>query len=362
MVYIGVDLHRKISQVAALDIGGNLLWNRRIRSRPDDFLAIAGELEGQSVEVAFEATYGWGWFADLLGDLGWPAHMAHPLATKAISSARVKNDAVDAKTLAHLLRTNLLPEAWIGPPACREARRLVRTRAALVRSRARLKCQVLAILAEHGIQLPEITDMFGKQGRDFIREVAMPEISRALVDTQLRLIDAISDEVKRLQAELHGVFAGDPRLHRLLAIPGVGPATAATVVAEVWDVQRFRSAAALASWAGLTPSEHSSAQQTRRGHISKQGSRWLRWVMVEAATTAVRDAGHRRYFSQVLRGDPRRALIARVALARRLLTLCYYALRDDRGCHAYPVSPVRPALGRGALAAVMASGDGRVFD
>lgn len=340
MVYIGVDLHRKISQVAALDPEGQLLWNRRIRSRPADFLAIAGELEGQPVEVAFEATYGWGWFADLLVDLGWPAHMAHPLATKAISSARVKNDAVDAKTLAHLLRTNLLPEAWICPPDCREARRLVRTRTAMVRFRSRLKCQVLAILAEHGLELPDVTDPFGRQGRAFLDEALLPPISRARVSGHLRLIDAINDEIHRAEVDMRSTFADDPRTHRLLAIPGIGPATAATVVAEVWDVHRFANADALSSWAGLTPSEHSSAEHTRRGHITKQGSRWLRWVMVEAATGAIRDAGHRRYFCQVLRGDPKRVKIARVALARRLLTLCYYALRDEGGCRAYPAPTI----------------------
>ena len=87
MVYVGVDLHRKSSHVAVLAGDGELLASRRIPSRPDEFLRVFGELEAQPVEVAFEATYGWGWFADLLHDVGIPAHMAHPLATKAISSA-----------------------------------------------------------------------------------------------------------------------------------------------------------------------------------------------------------------------------------------------------------------------------------
>lgn len=130
MVYIGVDLHRKRSHVVALDQAGEVLLSRRIGSRPDEFLRIFGELGAEPLEVAFEATFGWGWLADLLADAGIPAHMAHPLATKAISSARVKNDSVDAKTLAHLLRTNLLPEAWIAPPDVRESRRLVRMRRA----------------------------------------------------------------------------------------------------------------------------------------------------------------------------------------------------------------------------------------
>src|SRR6266540_3424658 len=97
MVYVGVDLHRKSSHVAVLAGDGELLASRRIASRPEEFLRVLGELEPGPVEVAFEATYGWGWFADLLADVGIPAHMAHPLATKAISSARVKNDSVDPR-------------------------------------------------------------------------------------------------------------------------------------------------------------------------------------------------------------------------------------------------------------------------
>ena len=93
MVYIGVDLHRKVSQVAALTSSGELLWNRRIRSRPEEFVRTFGDLREPPAGVAFEATYGWGWFADLLAELGLPAHMSHPTATKAISAARVKNDA-----------------------------------------------------------------------------------------------------------------------------------------------------------------------------------------------------------------------------------------------------------------------------
>src|SRR6266480_1195230 len=206
MVYIGVDLHRKVSQVAAVQANGQVLWNRRIRSRPEEFAEIVGDLPEPPVGVAFEATYGWGWFADLLADLGFPAHMSHPSGTKAISAARVKNDAVDARTLAHLLRTNLLPEAWIGPPACREARRLVRTRTALVRFRSGLKCQVHAILAEHGVQLPELTDLFGKRGRQFLEATAVPTQSQLCITSDLLLIDELTKEIHQLDRELVAFF------------------------------------------------------------------------------------------------------------------------------------------------------------
>ena len=119
---VGIDLHRKWSQLAALDAAGQARLSRRIPSRPEEFFRVFGELGPEPMEVAFEATFGCSWLADLLADAGIPAHMAHPLATKAIVAGRIKNDAVDARMLAHLLRANLLPEAWIalgrrqGPP------------------------------------------------------------------------------------------------------------------------------------------------------------------------------------------------------------------------------------------------------
>src|SRR5260370_15442532 len=144
MVYLGVDLHRKRSVVTALAEDGTVLLSRRIASRPEDFQRVFGELEPCSLSVVFEATSGWCWFADLLADAGIEAHMAHPLATKAIAAGRVKNDSVDARTLAHLLRTHLLPEGWIAPPRIRERRRPVPARTSLGPIRSPLRCPIHA--------------------------------------------------------------------------------------------------------------------------------------------------------------------------------------------------------------------------
>lgn len=149
---------------------------------------------------------------------------------------------------------------------------------------------------------------------------------------------------------MRGRFGGDPRMARLLPIPGIGPLGAATIIAEVWDVGRFASPERLTCWSGLTPTERSSADHTRRGHISKQGSRWLGWTCIEAATNAVRDPDLGRFAPRIARR--RGVRIARVALARRLLTLAHYALRDPQGCSAYPMVPARSVIR-------MASADGR---
>jgi len=127
---VGIDLHRKRSHVAALDEHGVELFSRRIVNDPGTFLALLGELDGES-KIALEATYGWEWLADLLEEHGYELHLAHPLRTKAIASARVKTDAVDARTLAQLLRADLLPEAYVAPRELRDLRDLLRQRVVL---------------------------------------------------------------------------------------------------------------------------------------------------------------------------------------------------------------------------------------
>ena len=336
MVYLGVDLHRKLSHVVALDAAGELVLERRFANSRAAFERLFGELEPEPIEIAFEATYGWGWFADLLADAGLPAHMAHPLATKAIAAGRVKNDSVDARTLAHLLRTNLLPEAWIAPPDVREARRLVRMRVSLVRMRSRLKTQVHALCADAGVPIA-VSDLFGRAGRSLLDGLELRSLSAGRLAASLRLIDDLGREIAAADREIHDLYRGDERIRRLVPIPGIGFLAAATIVAEIGDATRFPTPEQLTSWAGLTPTERSSADHTRRGHISKQGSRWLRWIMVEAAARAGGAPGLRAFAEPIAARRGNR--IARVALARRLLTLAFYALRDPEGCRAYP--PVR---------------------
>jgi transposase len=227
---------------------------------------------------------------------------------------------------------------------------LVRMRASLVRLRAKLKAQVHALLGEHGIQ-PDVVDLFSNKGRAILRQLQLPTLSKSRLETCLRLIDEFSLEIVIAEREIYQTIKGDQRVKRLLPIPGIGPIIAATILSEIGDVTRFATADKLCAWAGLTPSEHSSAVNIRRGHISKQGSRWLRWVMVEAAVHAFRDVELRQLFIRIARR--RGAKIARVAVARRLLTLVYYALRSESGCWSYPISS-NPKVEARSLA-VMAS-------
>src|SRR6266498_1875930 len=200
MVYVGIDLHRKRSQIAVLDQQGGELLSRRIVNEPNSFLELLNGL-GDDVQVALEATYGWEWLADLLEDAGYELHLAHPLRTKAIAAARVKTDAVDARTLAHLLRTDLLPEAYIAPRELRDLRDLLRHRVALTRIRSALKQRVGAILAKQGIARP-YSNLFGPGGSRFLAELELREGPRRRLDSLLALIADFDREINTTTTEI----------------------------------------------------------------------------------------------------------------------------------------------------------------
>jgi transposase len=191
------------------------------------------EIDGEC-RVALEATYGWEWLADVLQDTGYALHLAHPLRTKAIASARVKTDAVDARTLAHLLRTDLLPEAYIAPREIRELRDLLRHRVALTRMRSALENRVGAVLAKQGIQRP-YSDLFGPGGTRFLAELELPEQPRRRLDSLLALIDDFTREIDHTTQELEQRASEDAYVDVLCQIRGVGRYIAMLVIAEVSD-------------------------------------------------------------------------------------------------------------------------------
>src|SRR5260370_317688 len=212
-VCVGIGVHRKRSQVAVIDQGGEVLANRNVPNGVEPILRVIGGLPS-GTPAAFEAAFGWGWLVELLEGYGFEPHLVHPLQCKAIASARLKNDKVDAAILAQLLRADLLPEAWIAPPAVR--------------------------------QLPA------------------------------------------------------PLRHR-------------------W--QR-----GLESWAGLTRTVRGSDRAVRQGHISRQGSVWVRWVLCEAAQTAKRHPDFAASYQAI--AARRGKKIATTAIARKLLTRACHLLTD----------------------------------
>jgi transposase len=291
-VYVGIDVHRKRSQVAVVTEEGQVQLNKNVVNGSEPFLRLIGDLPS-GTPVAFEAAFGWSWLADLLEEYGFDAHLVHPLRCKAIASARLKNDKVDAAILAQLLRADLLPEAWIAPPPVRQLRAVLRHRIGLVRLGTQLRNRIHAVAADHGYDRP--ASYWTGPGRGWLAELDLPAASREIVTDCLAVIDGLAPLTDRIDGELHTHAKTDPRVKILRTLPGVGEFTALVMLAEIGDITRFGSARKLASWAGLTPTVRGSDLTVRHGHISKQGSAWLRWVLNQAAQTAKRSPGVRRH-------------------------------------------------------------------
>jgi len=324
---VGMDLHRRRSVLVRMRPDGQKLATARIDNDPAELrkqIARAGECP----RVVLEAAYGWYWAVDALEAAGAEVHLAHPLGVKGFAYRRVKNDEKDAADLADLLRMGRLPEAWIAPPEIRELRELTRYRIKLVHIRTSCKDQVHAVLAKLGVTVT-CTDIFGAWGSTWLDELRLPQPYAGKITSLRKLASELTAEITLLEKVIADLLEHHDGYHALQQLPGIGKVLAAVIVAEIGDISRFHHPGQLCSWTGLTPRHRESDTKIARGHITKQGSRVLRWAMVEAiqrlpADTPVRDVEDRIIGR---RGKAARN-IAKVAAARQLLTCVFYAMRD----------------------------------
>jgi transposase len=326
---VGMDLHRRRSVLVRMTEDGRKLGTSRISNSP---ARLAAEIAraGQRPRVVLEACYGWYWAADALAAAGAEVHLAHPLGVKRFSHRRVKNDELDAGDLADLLRMGRLPEAWIAPPEIRELREITRYRCKLVRIRASCKDQVHGVLAKLGVEVT-CSDIFGAWGSAWLDELALPQPYAGKVASLRSLTGALSAEITVLEQVTGELLCSHDGYRAIQALPGIGPVLAAVIVAEIGDITRFSDPARLCCWAGLTPRHYESDTKVVRGRITKQGSRVLRWALVEAIQRAPAGTPMREVKDAIIarRGTQARN-IAKVAAARKLLTCVFYAMRDGQ--------------------------------
>src|ERR1700688_1481247 len=326
MIHVGVDLHQRFCYMTVLEARG-----KRIQAGPvtNEKLALRRyfrQFRGKAVQVAVEACGFWPAFREVVEPEVTRLVWVHPQRVKAIASAKLKNDRVDSATLAHLLRCDLLPESWKAERETQARRQQVRLRATLVRPRTRLKSQVHAVLHQQGLRSP-VTDLFGKRGRLWLAGVKLPAQARESVNVCLRLLDGYSEEIQKQNLQLSEKAKQDKRAQWLMTIPGIGECSAMMLLAEIGEIGRFPDQEALCSYAGLVPRVRESAGKAARGGITRQGSPWMRWIMVEAAQVATRcSPAAKRYYERLSRKKHKH--VARVALARKLLIAVYALLHD----------------------------------
>ncbi len=317
--YLGLDVHKVRTQYCLMDLGGEILSEGNVPT--EEAASLVSEIDSA---VVLEATGSWHATYDALVATGAAVKLAHPARIKAIASAKVKTDKIDARILAHLLRADLIPEAWAPPTSVRELRDLVRLRWRFISQRTTAKNRITNLLARENLRFAG-TDLFGKSGRKWLEALDLRAHTRSLIALLLVSIEEADAHVAVLTSRLHELLDRDPDMGLLMTIPGVGFITAATLSAEVGDWSRFSSARQVSCYFGIIPSVRSSGTVAHYGHITRAGSPHARRALVEAAHTAKKLPGPVRhhYLALVKRRGKKVAL---VAAARVLLELSWTLL------------------------------------
>ncbi len=324
MRFVGIDIGKWKCKAAIMDSGGLILEEFTFTNNHDGIEDLTSKLT-LTDRVVMESTGSvWTNLYNHLDEKHIPVTLANPLKTKVIASAKIKSDKVDARILAHLLRSNLVAESYVPPKHLREIRTLIRHRVAIVKIRTMVKNEVHALIDQHGFTCP-YSDMFGKGGIEWLRTLQLPDLDRLILDNHLTHLESLNQQTERVDEEVHSEAVEDEDVRILLSLTGINVYSALLIRSEIGSITRFQHYKKLVSWAGIAPSLHQSGSVEYHGSITKQGSRMLRWVMVEAARVAVNhDDRMRAFYERVKnrRGDQK----AIIAVANKMLKITWFML------------------------------------
>jgi transposase len=298
----------------------------------------------QDVLAVIESMNGARFVHDTLELAGWSVEIADARKVKGLAPLACKTDRIDAWVLAELSRRDLVPAIWLPNPEVRCERELARFRLHLVHHRTALKNRIHATLLAFGHPCP-VSDLFGLSGRQLLDRLQLPEPWRGDLEATLRLIDVISDQIVEVEDELRADGADHRYVPRLLSVPGIGWVLAYTIAAEIGDISRFASPTKLCGYTGLCPRVYQSGDADHRGSLTKNGPRYLRWALIEAATHAAHHPIYAQRYQRTARrlGRQRGKKIARVDIARRLAEAIWHMLTNDE-----PFAPAGAAPGLAA--------------
>jgi transposase len=332
MKYIGIDYHKQYFVATMMNESGEVI--RRDKTSTDRASIrryFAGFNSSEETKAVMEACYGWEYFYDEASELVDELIMAHPLKTRLIAEARIKTDTIDSETLAHLLRADLIPEAYAPDSETRSKKNLLRYRSSLVAMKVRIKNVIHSVLTRNHIEdtaFASLSDKFGKAGTSYLRSVTLRDNDTAILNNYLDLLEEIERKVNEAKRRIGAVCREDKICKLLSSVPGIGSILAVTIRYEIDDIERFMSAGKLCSYAGLVPSTYSSGNRTYQGKITKQGNKWLRWALIEAAQQAPsKDLWLRGFYQRISKHGKK---IARVAVARKLLEIIYRIWKEEK--------------------------------
>jgi len=342
MLYAGLDLSRKRLDVHVLRDDGTTALVTAVAPDASALRTLVRRVaaEGEPVRAAIESMNGARFVHDSLEFAGWDVLIADAQRVRGLAPLAAKTDKIDARVLAELTRRALVPEIWLPTPEVRAERERARFRLHLVRHRTALKNRISATLMTFGHPCP-MADLFGVAGRKLLDSLALPEPWQASLSESLALVDDLTARVDALEVELRDLGADDPSMQLLMTVPGVGWVLAYTIASEIGDITRFATPKKLAGYTGLCPLVRQSGPKDRRGPLAKNGPKYLRWALIEAATHAARDPRYLERYERTKQrlGRQRGAKVARVDLARQLAEAIWHVLTKNE-----PFHPAGPAI------------------
>ena len=327
MYYTGIDLHKKTSYITTVDEKGRIVARGNFGNIETEILDHFVSL-GTDGQIVIESMSSWFWLYDLLTGNGFEVVVSNPVKTKAIASAKIKNDKLDSHMLAQLLRAGLICTIHVSSLETRKLKELLRHRNRLVQDATRMKNRIHNLLMKNNYQIP-VSDLFGLEGLRYLQEIDLPCYHRESLETYLHLYEGLKEQIDPLTMAVHGLAKENVMAKLLMTIPGIGPIVAMYMVAEIEDICRFPSYRHLSSYAGLVPSLDSSGDKVRTGRITKQGSPHLRTALIEAAHTIPRMKKCRLnifFRRRIVKSGYRKAI---VATAHKILQIAFYVLKNQ---------------------------------
>ena len=327
MLIIGCDYHPGFQQIALVDSETGELQERRLghRQEAEKFYRDL-KAQGSSVRVGMEASGQARWFERLLDELSFELWVGDTAEIRAKRVRKQKTDRQDAQHILQLLLEDRFPRIWVPSLEERDVRLLLAHRHKRVQARTQIKNQLQALALSQGVQRKR--KLWSQQGRAELEALELLPYAAERRQQLLQTLDGLEQEIGALNQKVEAEVAGRPAAVKLMSHPGVGPVTALAMVLTLGPAKRFASGKQVGSYLGLIPSEYSSGGRQRLGHISKQGSSFLRFLLVEAGQTAARYDPQLKRFYQRLAMRKNRS-VAKVAVARKLATRLYLMLRED---------------------------------
>ena len=328
--FIGCDAHKKFSVFVAVNEKGQAGEAIRVAHDREVYRAFLSRLPPGSA-IAVEASWHYSWLVDEMESLGHRPKLCNPLKAKRRMGLTKKTDKLDARGLAILLRNGTVPEVWIPPSELRDQRELLRLRIFLVHLRTRVKNRIHGTLARHNVQIPG-ADLFGVDARLRLgaRLPELPVHSREAVEQELATLDFLEMQIESSEERLEKIMKVSVEADLLKTLPCVGPILSMVLMLEIGKVERFPTAAHLASYAGLVPRVHSSGGRTRMGQVCRNVNRNLKWAFVETGNLVVinqnRLAGTHvvRLYQRIKRAKNHQKAV--VAVARHLAEAAWWVL------------------------------------